>query len=200
MTAHMLWLCGITVIRGPQMTFRIVRSAERWSVWTSARTGSPNAFRTALGSSIARATTSRTAGSADPSVTGAQQSALNRSRSNMSMTAFSLRITFEFTRVRRPQAVARRVERRVSPHCCPHLRATSFELVICGKGWHLLHGLYKGGFRALIELTQTRELISRPYVVYGDVSNDWVLNADVIEAHRHGVSTFPLGYACDALE
>src|SRR5438128_602433 len=75
------------------MTFRIVRSDERWRVWTSARTGSPNAFRTAFGSSTARATTSRTTGSADPSVTGAQQSALNRSRSNMSMTSFSLRIT-----------------------------------------------------------------------------------------------------------
>src|SRR2546428_7343077 len=87
----------MTVIRGPQMTLRMVTSDERWSVWTSARFGSPSAFRTDLGSSTARARISRIACCPARPLTAAPQSALNRSRSNTGVPSFFPHVTFDIS-------------------------------------------------------------------------------------------------------
>src|SRR5262249_35332383 len=69
-------------MRGPHTTLRIVRSAARWRVVTSARRGSPRARRTSPGESTPRATISRMAGCPPPRA-AAEHSLLNASRSNM---------------------------------------------------------------------------------------------------------------------
>src|SRR5262245_40511885 len=82
MTAHIRWLCGSTVIHGAQTTLRMVSSGDWWRTYKPPRLGSPSDRRTVVGSVTARATTSRTAGCADPSLSAVQQSETNWSRSN----------------------------------------------------------------------------------------------------------------------